>query len=71
MGVNAEENTAFTGPQWAGAVVKGTWVSATGNCTVPTVSQPTEAPGTSGGWNGRAVYSRRRLTGSIYGGGMS
>jgi hypothetical protein len=44
-------NTAFTGTQWAGSVVKGTWVSATGNWTVPTVSQPTEAQGTSGGWD--------------------
>ena len=47
----AKVNTAFTGTQWAGSVVRGTWVSATGNWTVPTVSQPTEAQGTSGGWD--------------------
>jgi hypothetical protein len=43
--------TSFTDGVWAGGVVKGTWVSATGNWTVPAVSQPTEAQGTEGGWN--------------------
>ncbi len=47
----AQAETSFTGNAWAGGVVKGTWVSATGNWTVPTVSKPTEAQGSEGGWN--------------------
>lgn len=46
------QNNNFNNNQWAGAVVKGTWVSATGQWTVPTVSKPSEAQGTKiSGWD--------------------
>ena len=37
---------------WAGAVTQGgTWTTCIGTWTVPTVSKPSEAQGTEGGWN--------------------
>ena len=42
---------SYTNNNWGGAVVKGPWISAVGTWIVPTVSKPSEAQGTEGGWN--------------------
>jgi hypothetical protein len=42
---------AFTSNNWSGGSIQGNWVSCIGFWSVPTVSQPTEAQGTEGGWN--------------------
>jgi hypothetical protein len=44
-------NTSYNGNAWGGGVIAGNWISAFGSWTIPTVSKPTEAQGTEGGWN--------------------
>jgi len=47
-----QADSTFIGNVWAGAGTKtGKWTSIVGNWTVPSVSAPTEAQGTEGGWN--------------------
>jgi hypothetical protein len=41
----------FTGGQWAGSVVPGTWTGAIGYWVIPAVTQPLQPQGTDGGWN--------------------
>ena len=41
----------FTGGQWAGSVVPGTWTGAIGYWVIPAVTQPLQPQGTEGGWN--------------------
>lgn len=59
-------DTNFTGPQWAGGLIKGTWKNATGRWIVPTVSQPPEAQGTEGGWNSASWVGMDGFTGTGY-----
>jgi hypothetical protein len=44
-------DTGFSSSNWGGGSVQGNWVTASGSWTVPTVSRPSEAQGTEGGWN--------------------
>ncbi len=44
-------NGAYTGSQWAGAVIQGNWTGAIGYWVIPWVSVPGEPQGTEGGWN--------------------
>ncbi|OJA84389.1 hypothetical protein BGV71_12420 [Burkholderia ubonensis] len=46
-----QTEAAFTSGNWSGGTIQGKWVSCIGFWTVPTVSEPTEAQGTEGGWN--------------------
>jgi hypothetical protein len=59
-------DTNFTGAQWAGGVIKGSWKSATGRWTVPTVSQPPEAQGNEGGWNSVSWVGMDGFSGTGY-----
>ena len=45
------EETAFTSNNWAGSTIKGTWGHAVGIWRVPSVTRPSSAPGTDGGWD--------------------
>jgi hypothetical protein len=58
--------TNFTGAQWAGSVIKGSWKSATGSWTVPTVSKPPEAQGNEGGWNSSSWVGMDGFIGTGY-----
>jgi hypothetical protein len=51
MRAAVKTNTAYTGNNWGGGVVKGNWVSAFGSWVVPTVIKPSEPQGAEGGWN--------------------
>ena len=45
-------NSSYFTNAWAGAVKQGgSWTTCIGTWTIPTVSKPTEAQGTEGGWN--------------------
>ncbi|ADW69864.1 G1 family glutamic endopeptidase [Granulicella tundricola] len=45
-------NTSYNGTVWSGAGTKtGTWTTCIGTWVIPTVSKPSEAQGTEGGWN--------------------
>ncbi len=45
-------DTSYTGTVWSGAGTKtGKWTSIIGYWRIPTVSKPSEAQGTEGGWN--------------------
>jgi hypothetical protein len=47
-----QADSTYTGKVWAGAGTKtGKWTSIIGNWTIPTVSEPSEAQGSEGGWN--------------------
>jgi hypothetical protein len=59
-------DTNFTSAQWAGSVIKGSWKSATGRWTVPTVSQPPEAQGNEGGWNSVSWVGMDGFSGTGY-----
>ncbi len=45
------QDAAFTSNNWAGSTIKGTWAHAVGIWRVPTVTRPSSAPGTDGGWD--------------------
>ncbi|MEO8851489.1 MAG: G1 family glutamic endopeptidase, partial [Allobranchiibius sp.] len=45
------QDTAFTSNNWAGSTISGTWAHAVGIWQVPTISRPSSAPGTNGGWD--------------------
>jgi Peptidase A4 family len=44
-------DAAVTSNNWAGSTIAGTWAHAVGLWHVPTVSIPSTAPGTDGGWD--------------------
>ena len=50
-GAKKQSDGTYTSNNWGGGVLPGSWASALGSWTVPTVSKPTEAQGTEGGWN--------------------
>jgi Peptidase A4 family len=43
--------TANETTNWGGGVLAGNWTTAVGTWTIPTVSKPTEAAGSDGGWD--------------------
>ncbi len=45
------DDGSYTGAQWAGAVVRGTWTGAVGYWAIPAVGASPEPQGTEGGWN--------------------
>ena len=47
-----QADTSWLSGAWAGGVIDtGSWTSAFGSSVIPSVSKPTEAQGTEGGWN--------------------
>ena len=42
---------SYTSSEWSGSVVGGTWTSAMGMWTIPSVTELTDPQGTEGGWN--------------------
>jgi hypothetical protein len=50
-GAKKISDTSYTSDNWAGGVLKGTWGTAVGSWSIPTVSKPTEGQGQEGGWN--------------------
>lgn len=50
--VRKATDTSYLGHQWAGGVIDtGKWTGVIGFWNIPTVSKPSEAQGTEGGWN--------------------
>ena len=45
------QDASFTSNNWSGSTIKGTWAHAVGIWHVPTVTRPSSAPGTDGGWD--------------------
>lgn len=47
-----KDDGSYTSNAWAGPVTQtGSWTMCSGQWTIPTVSKPSEAQGTEGGWN--------------------
>ena len=47
-----ESNSSWVGNAWSGGVIDtGSWTSVLGYWVIPSVSKPSEAQGTEGGWN--------------------
>jgi hypothetical protein len=40
----------YSSTSWSGSIIRGTWNSAFGKWTIPTISIPAEKQGTEGGW---------------------